>query len=251
MKEAPVISSERICEVEPTCQEQQPVYQDLSLFVLPKGFRGRSAFTVQLWWIIQDTLFRLSPQALFGWRVFLLRCFGAKLGKNVRIRPTVRVNFPWKLSIGDNVWVGDDCIFYNLAHISLGSNVALAHSVYLCTGLHDYTQVEFPISAQPIRVEDQVWLTNDIFVGPGVTVGRGCVVGTRRGHAKLGSSRLATGDGLLRLPGKTREAPADKKWLALCREPLRRILLSLVRQNVERPRFMQRFSSTLSYTFQP
>jgi putative colanic acid biosynthesis acetyltransferase WcaF len=180
MKRTDFVSSDELKEIEQYgCQKQQPNYQDLSLFVLPKGFRGRPALTVQLWWIIQDTLFRLSPQALFGWRAFLLRLFGAKLGKNVRLRPSVRVNFPWKLSIGDNVWVGEDCVFYNLASISLGSNVALAHSVYLCTGLHDYTSVDFPIDAAPIIVEDQVWLTNDIFVGPGVTVGRGCVVGTR------------------------------------------------------------------------
>jgi putative colanic acid biosynthesis acetyltransferase WcaF len=180
MKKAGFGSLEERWEVEGPLQSQEPLmYQDLSLSVLPRGFRGRSAFTVQLWWMIQDILFRLSPQAFFGWRVFLLRTFGATIGKNVRIRPTVRVNFPWKLSIGDNVWVGDDCIFYNLAPISLGSNVALAHSVYMCTGLHDYTKVDFPIDALPIRVEDQVWLTNDIFVGPGVTVGRGCVVGAR------------------------------------------------------------------------
>jgi putative colanic acid biosynthesis acetyltransferase WcaF len=181
MKSADFTSGREVWEVEQSGQQdgQAPIYQDLSLFQLPKGFRGRSAFTVQLWWIIQDTLFRLSPQAFFGWRASLLRLFGARLGRNVRIRPTVRVNFPWKLSIGDNVWVGDDCIFYNLAQIRLGSNVALAHSVYLCTGLHDYTRIEFPIEAAPINVEDEVWLTNDIFVGPGVTVGRGCVVGTR------------------------------------------------------------------------
>jgi len=155
------------------------VYQDLGLFVMPKGFRGRSAFTVQLWWIVQDTLFRFSPQALFGWRALLLRLFGASVGSNVRVRSTVRVTFPWKLSIKDNVWVGDDCVLYNLADIRIGSNVALAHSVYLCTGRHDYTKVDFPIEAAPIHIEDQVWLTNDTFVGPGVTVGYGSVVGAR------------------------------------------------------------------------
>lgn len=156
-----------------------PIYQDLTLFTMPAEFRGRSAWYVQIWWIVQDTLFRWSPAVLFSWRTFLLRIFGAQIGRNVRLRSTVRVTYPWNLSIGDNVWVGDDCVFYNLAKITLGSNVALAHKVYLCTGLHDYNRVDFPIDAKPISIEDETWLTNDVFIGPGVKVSRGCVVGTR------------------------------------------------------------------------
>lgn len=97
----------------------------------------------------------------------------------MRLRSTVRVTYPWKLTIGSNVWVGDNCVLYNLGQITLGSNVALGHSVYLCTGSHDYTSLDFPIEAFPIHVEDEVWLANDVFVGPGVTVGRGAVVGAR------------------------------------------------------------------------
>jgi putative colanic acid biosynthesis acetyltransferase WcaF len=154
-------------------------FQDLAQFEMPENFRGRSAWFVQVWWIVQDTLFRWSPQALYGWRAFLLRLFGAKIGRNVRLRPTVRVTYPWKLEIADYVWVGDDCTFYNLEEISVGSHVAFAHGVYLCTGLHDYTRPDFPISGLPIHIEDEVWLTNHVFVGPGVTIGKGSVVGTR------------------------------------------------------------------------
>jgi putative colanic acid biosynthesis acetyltransferase WcaF len=158
---------------------REPQFQDLSKFRVPPSFRGRPAWFVQLWWVVQDTLFRWSPQICFGWRAFLLRLFGAQLGKNVRVRPTARVTYPWKLRIGDEVWVGDDCVFYNLGEIHLGSNVALAHGVYLCTGLHDYTRIDFPMSAKRICVEDEVWLTNDVFVAPGVTIGCGAVVGAR------------------------------------------------------------------------
>ena len=154
-------------------------FQDLSQFRMPPNFRGRSAVTVQLWWIVQSTLFRWSPQVLYSWRSFLLRLFGASIGRSVRIRPSVRITYPWKLKIGDHVWVGDDCVFYNLGEIVVGSNVAIAHDVYLCTGLHDYTRVDFPIEQKPIHIEDEVWLPNDIFVGPGVTIGRGTIVGAR------------------------------------------------------------------------
>ena len=73
--------------------------QDLNTFKLPKNFRGRNAFTVQLWWLVHSILFKTSPQFLYGWRVFLLRLFGAKIGKKVIIRPSVKVTYPWKLSI--------------------------------------------------------------------------------------------------------------------------------------------------------
>ena len=154
-------------------------YQDLSIFKLPDHFRGRSKITVQAWWIIQDTLFRCSPQALFGWRNALLRLFGAKIGNGVRIRPTARITYPWKLEIGENVWIGDDCVLYNLERISIGSNVALAHRVYLCTGSHDCAKPEFPIVMAQIKIENESWLANEVYVGPGVTVGYASVIGVR------------------------------------------------------------------------
>ena len=68
--------------------------QDLNTFKLPKKFRGRNTFVVQLWWLIQSILFRTSPQFLYGWRIFLLRLFGAKIGKKVIIRPSVKITYP-------------------------------------------------------------------------------------------------------------------------------------------------------------
>ena len=156
-----------------------PIYQDLSAFTMPKDFRGRNPFIVQLWWIIQATIFGLSPDFLYGYRAWLLRLFGAKLGKNVRIRPSARITFPWKLSVGDNVWIGYESIIYNLDYIKIGSNVAIAHRVYLCTGSHNIEKISFDIESHPITIEDEVWLPNDVYVGPGVTIGRGTVVAAR------------------------------------------------------------------------
>ena len=89
-------------------------YQDHSLFKLPVGFRGKSAIYVQLWWIVQSTLFRLSPQVLYRWRRFLLRAFGAEVGSNVLIRPTARITYPWKVKLSDYCQVGDDVVLYSL-----------------------------------------------------------------------------------------------------------------------------------------
>lgn len=154
-------------------------YQNLSSFTVPRDFRGRSKLVVQLWWLIQDTLFAWSPQAFFGWRRLLLRMFGAKIGKGVSIRPSVTITYPWKVSVGDHSWIGDDTVLYSLGEINIGSNVAIAHKVYLNTGAHDYRTQSFDICSHPITIEDECWITNDVFIAPGVTVGKGTVVGAR------------------------------------------------------------------------
>lgn len=161
-------------------EEQSTVkYQDLSTFKMPPGFRGRSAIFVQLWWFVQATAFSWSPQIFYRFRIWLLRQFGAQIGTNVLIRSSARVTYPWKLTVGHHVWIGDDSVIYNLAEISIGSNVAIAHRVYLCTGLHDISKVTFDIDAKPIVLEEEVWLPNDVYVGPGVRIGRGTVVAAR------------------------------------------------------------------------
>ena len=153
--------------------------QDLGRFVQPAGFRGRSRVIVQLWWIVQSTLFRGSPQFMYGWRRFLLRVFGAKIGNGVLIRGTVRITFPWKLSIGDHSWVGDFAELYNLGEIDIGCNSVVSQYVYLCTGSHNFHSPTFDIYQQGIRVEDEAWVAAGTFVHPGVTIGRGSVVGAR------------------------------------------------------------------------
>jgi putative colanic acid biosynthesis acetyltransferase WcaF len=157
-----------------------PKYQDLARFSVPKDFRGKPAWIVQLWWLIQATLFRMSPQFMFEWRNILLRIFGAKIGKKVKIRSSVKTTYPWKLTVDDYSWVGDDCDLYTLGNIAIGKNVAIAHRVYICTGSHDYKSLSFDILAKDVVIEDEVWLPNDVFVGPGVTIGFGVVVGAGR-----------------------------------------------------------------------
>lgn len=153
--------------------------QRLDLFCLPPGFRGRPAIMVQLWWAVQATLFAWSPQVFYGWRRCLLRCFGAKVGRGVIIRPTARVTYPWKLSIGDHAWIGDSVELYTLGKICIGEHAVISQRSYLCTGSHDYRKPTFDIYAQAIVVEPEAWVAADVFVGPGITIGRGAVIGAR------------------------------------------------------------------------
>ena len=156
-----------------------PDYQRLDEFTLPPGFRGRTGVTVQLWWLAQALLFAPSPQIMYGWRRFLLRLFGAKIGRNVLIRPSVTITYPWKVTIGDHSWIGDGATLYSLGKIDIGAHAVLSHKVYLCAGAHDYTKREFDILAPGITVGEQVWIANDVFVAPGVSIGAGAVIGAR------------------------------------------------------------------------
>lgn len=170
-------------------------YQNLSTYKTPKGFRGRSKITVQLWWIVQATLFRCSPQFMYGWRRFLVRCFGARIGKKVIIRPSVKITYPWKLQIGDYSWVGDDVSLYTLGPITIGSHAVISQKVYLCTGTHDYNSSDFKILSQPISIEDKCWLATDVYVAPGVTIHKGTVVGARSSvYADLPSNKVCVGN---------------------------------------------------------
>ena len=154
-------------------------YQQLDRFQVPSGFRGRSKIYVQLWWVVQSTLFAMSLQMMYGWRAWLLRLFGAKIGKGAIIRPSVKITYPWKLTIGDHCHIGDEVNLYTLGEIEIGNCAVVSQRSYICTGSHDYTRPTFDIFAKKIVIETEAWVAMDVFVAPGVTIGRGAVVGAR------------------------------------------------------------------------
>jgi putative colanic acid biosynthesis acetyltransferase WcaF len=153
--------------------------QDLSRFKVPSGFRGRSALSVQLWWLVQSTLFGLSPQVCYRWRNMLLRLFGCRVGRGAIIRPSVRITYPWKVSIGARCQIGDNAELYSLGDIVIQDDAVVSQKSYLCTGSHDHTSVSFDLYAKPILIESEAWVCADVFIYPGVTVGRGAVIAAR------------------------------------------------------------------------
>jgi putative colanic acid biosynthesis acetyltransferase WcaF len=157
---------------------EDPV-QDLRLFRLPPGFRGRSGATVFLWQLVQGSLFACSPQFAYGWRRLLLRAFGARIGRDVKVRPSARIIYPWKVEIGDRAWIGDHAELYSLAPIRIGADAVVSQKSYLCAASHDHHRVEFPMVEGPITIGDQAWIAADVFIAPGVSIGRGAVVGAR------------------------------------------------------------------------
>jgi putative colanic acid biosynthesis acetyltransferase WcaF len=140
------------------------------------GFdRGRPALVEGLWWIAQGCLFATWLPGS-GWRVALLRLFGARIGRGCVIKPRVRVKFPWRLLLGDHVWLGESVWIDNLAEVRIGSHCCVSQGVYLCTGNHDHRDEAFRLLTAPIVLEDEVWLGALCVVAPGVVISRGTVV---------------------------------------------------------------------------
>lgn len=137
--------------------------------------RGRSRWIESIWLVVQ---FLAVSSAIPGsaHRVFLLRAFGADIGVGVRINPRVRVKFPWRLTVGDYSWIGEDVWIDNLALVSVGSNVCVSQGVYLCTGSHDWSSAAFDLVTRSIHVEDGAWICAKAIVGPGVRIGPGAVL---------------------------------------------------------------------------
>jgi putative colanic acid biosynthesis acetyltransferase WcaF len=152
---------------------------DLRLYDQSWFDRGKPGWFILLWWLVQAIAFPLSPHHLHGFRCWLLRLFGAKIGKGVLIRPTARFTYPWKVEIGDYSWIGDDVVLYSLDRITIGSQCVISQECYLCTGSHDFRDLAFGLKTAPIAIGNGVWIAADCFIGSGVKIGANVVIGAR------------------------------------------------------------------------
>lgn len=152
---------------------------DLSKYDQSWYDRGRPSWFVLLWWFVQAVTFPLTLHQMSGLRCAILRLFGAKIGKGVLIRPTARFTYPWKISIGDYSWIGDNVTFYSLDQIDIASNCIISQESYLCTGSHDINDPAFGLTTAPIKINPGVWIAADCFVGPGVEIGANSIIGAR------------------------------------------------------------------------
>lgn len=143
----------------------------------PHSFKHRAGRA--LWGLVQGTLFRMSPRPLHRWRNLLLRVFGAKLHPTARVYPRARVWAPWNLGMAAHATIADDVDVYAVDTIRLGERTIVSQYSYLCGATHDFEDDRRPLVPMPIELGDRVWIAADVFVGPGVTVGTGSVVGAR------------------------------------------------------------------------
>ena len=130
-------------------------------------------------WRLAHPLFAWSPRPFWGWRRLLLRLFGARIGREVHVHPSVRITIPWNISIGDQTAVGDRAILYALGSITLGERVTISQGAHLCAGTHDHRDPAMPLLKPPIFIERDAWICADAFVGPGVRIGAHAIIGAR------------------------------------------------------------------------
>ncbi len=129
-------------------------------------------------WHACNALFLQSPFITsYKFKAWLLRAFGAKIGKRFQCKPPVNIKSPWFLDLGDDVWFGERCWIDSLAMVKMGNNVCLSQGVYLCCGNHDWTSPTFMMYVREITIEDGVWIGTHAIVMGGVTLASHSVIG--------------------------------------------------------------------------
>lgn len=143
---------------------------ELTAFTTGDFKKGAGKFKIAIWFFINALFVKASWNPFMGLKIFLLHLFGAKIGKGLVIKNNVIIKFPWKLEIGDNVWLGENCWIDNLDRVTIGNNVCISQGALLITGNHDYTKVDFPYRNAPIVIEDGAWIGAKAVVAPGVRI---------------------------------------------------------------------------------
>lgn len=149
-------------------------------------YRPRSSGMKHLLWYFTNILIFINPLNPFsGFKIVLLRLFGATVGKGVRINPAVNIKYPWLLEIGDYSWIGERVWIDNLAKVTIGNNCCLSQGAMLLTGNHNYKKTTFDLMVKEIHMEDGTWAGAQSTVCPGVTL---------KSHSILSVGSVATTD---------------------------------------------------------
>lgn len=162
-----------------------------------------------IWNIVWVLLYRPTPRVLHGWRCLLLKTFGAKLGHGVHPYPSSKIWAPWNLTMGDRSCLSEHVDCYNVAPICIGAYSTVSQYSFLCSASHDYSRASMPLVVGPIAIGAHAWITADVFVGPGVNIGDGCVV-MARSTVLQDLPEWVVAQGSPATPCKTRHFYADR-----------------------------------------
>jgi putative colanic acid biosynthesis acetyltransferase WcaF len=140
-------------------------------------FNLRNRLLRTLWNLTWFLLARWTPPQLHKWRILLLNIFGARVSGKAYVYGSADIWAPWNLQILPLGTLGPRVQCYNIAPISIGRKAIVSQGAYLCTGTHDHRDPAFPLIARPISISDGAWVCANAFVGPGVTIGVGAILG--------------------------------------------------------------------------
>jgi putative colanic acid biosynthesis acetyltransferase WcaF len=149
---------------------------DLSKFNNASYSRGVPRWREALWWVFRSLVFAPWFPIPSSIKVAVLRFFGAKVGTGVVIRSRVNITMPWRVEIGDHVWLGDEVLILSLDRVRIGSNVCISQRAFLCTGNHDFRKETFDLITGPIEIGDGCWIAACAFIGPGAVIAPGTMV---------------------------------------------------------------------------
>ena len=131
-------------------------------------YSSGNIFVRVFWYFTNILVFKSSFFTSYSIKRIVLKVFGAKIGKNVIIKPNVNIKYPWKLQLGDYVWIGEGTWIDNLDFVIIGNHCCISQGALLICGNHDYTKVTFDLVVKPIVLEDGVWIGAKSVVCPGV-----------------------------------------------------------------------------------
>ncbi len=144
---------------------------DLSSYRNPDWHdKGRNILVRSLWHIVNAIFLQNPINPSSRVKVFWLRAFGAKIGNNCVFKPAINVKSPWKISIGDNAWIGECAWLDSVAPIQIGADVCISQGAYLCTGNHDWSDTAFGLIEWPLVIEDGAWIGARAVILPGARV---------------------------------------------------------------------------------
>ncbi|MGP3726349.1 WcaF family extracellular polysaccharide biosynthesis acetyltransferase [Cereibacter sphaeroides] len=137
--------------------------------------RGASSVKEALWILFGSPLVASWVPGSW-WRIRILRAYGAQIGVKTVWKPRVKVKFPWRLSVGDFSWIGEEVWIDNLAYVSIGNHACISQGVYFCTGSHDWSSRRFDLITKGIEVSDNAWVGAKSSIGPGTNICEGAVL---------------------------------------------------------------------------
>jgi len=123
-----------------------------------------------LWLIVSNVFFLTNIPYPNTFKVLILRLFGSKIGNNVVVKPWVKIKFPWMLTLGNFVWLGESIWIDNISYVYIGNNVCISQGALLITGNHNYSSESFELITKPIKIEDGVWICARSIVFGGTTI---------------------------------------------------------------------------------
>lgn len=150
-----------------------------------KPWEGGPSFSLRhrllrvLWKLTWFCLASWTPPFMYRWRRFLLVCFGANMALRSDVRGTAKVWYPANLTIGDHGIIAGGVNCYNMGPVVIGDWTVVSQGAFLCGGTHDFSDPDRQLIARPIIIEDHCWVASEAFIGPGVTMKQGAILGAR------------------------------------------------------------------------